>query len=108
MDLSRRQAEILERLDRQGFEIVAFPMYAQYVGVRKGNCAALLAPLLENGFRVFGTPTYMVGENLSARVKHPEGEWFVWKKDRLPVTPERLSELEQFSAELTAALVPTA
>jgi hypothetical protein len=108
MDLSPRQAEILERLDREGFQVVAFPMYAQYVGVRKGNCAALLAPLLKDGFTVFGAPTYMVGENLGAHVKHPDGEWFVWKNDRVPATPERVSELEQFSAELTAALMPAA
>jgi len=81
-------------------------MYAQYVGVRKGNCAALLAPVLKDSFTVFGLPTYMVGENLSARVKHSDGEWFVWKKERLPATPERVSELEQFSSELTAALGP--
>jgi hypothetical protein len=106
MDLSRRQVLILEQLNRQGFQIVAFPMYAQYVGVRKGNCAALLAPLLKGGLTVFGVPTYMVGENLGARVKHSDGEWWVWKKDRLAATPERVSELEQFSAELTAALGP--
>jgi hypothetical protein len=94
MNLSRGQAEILERLDHHGFQIVAFPMYAQYVGVRKGHCAALLAPLLKEGFTIFGAATYMVGDNLGARVTHQDGEWFVWKKDRVPATPERVSELE--------------
>ena len=35
MDLTRQQAEILQRLYGQGFEIAVFPMYASYVGVRK-------------------------------------------------------------------------
>lgn len=108
MDLTRQQAEIVQRLLAQGLEIVAFPMYANYLGVRKGNCAALLAPLLSDGFTVFGAAMYMVGENLGAHVKRPNGEWFVWKKERVEATPQRVAELEQFSAELTAALTPTA
>jgi len=108
MDLTRKQAEILERLHNQGFQIVAFPMYANYLGVRKGNCAALLAPLLSDGFTLFGAPAYLIGDNFTVRVKHEDGEWFVWKKDRLQATPERVAELEQFSGELTSALVPVA
>ena len=108
MDLSRQQAEILQRLIVQEFRIVAFPMYANYIGVRKGNCAALLAPLTSDGFTVFGAAAYMVGENLGVRVKQRDGEYFVWKKDRVLATPERVAELERFSAELAAALVPVA
>jgi hypothetical protein len=108
MDLTRKHAEILERLHAQGFQVVAFPMYANYVGVRKGNCAALLAPISSDGFTVFGAPTYMVGENLGAKVKHEDGEWFVWKKQRVEATPHRVSELKEFSAKLMAALVPVA
>jgi hypothetical protein len=107
MDLTRQQAEILGRLQEQEFQVVAFPMYASYIGVRKGSCAALLAPVGSSGFTVFGAPTYMVGENLGARVKHQDGEWFVWKKERVEATPQRVGELEQFSAELAAALTAT-
>ncbi len=106
MALTQQQAAILERLHQQGFQIVAFPMYANYVGVRKGDCAALLAPVLSDGFTVFGVPTCMIGDNLAARVKHRDGEYFVWKKDRVEATPQRVAELEQFSAELTSALIP--
>lgn len=108
MDLTRRQAEIVQRLLAQEFQIVAFPMYANYIGARKRNCAALLAPVASSGFTVFGAPTYMVGENLSARVKQKDGDWFVWKKERVEATPQRVAELEKFSAELAEALAPTA
>jgi hypothetical protein len=108
MELTREQAEILQRLYGQGFEIVAFPMYASYVGVRKGGCAALLAPVASGGFTVFGPPTYMVGENLSAKVQRHDGDYFVWKNERVPATPERVGELSKFSAELTSALTPRA
>jgi hypothetical protein len=105
--LTHQQAEILQRLQALEFRIVAFPMYANYLGARKGNCAALLAPV-NGGFTIFGAPAYMVGENLGARVKRRDGEWFVWKGERVEATPERVAELERFKSELAAGLVPPA
>ena len=107
MDLTPHQAQILERLQSRGFQIVSFAMFGNYIGARKGNCVALLAPLATDGFKVFGEPTCMVGENLGALVKQKDGAWFVWKKDRVEATPDRITELEQFSAELADALLPT-
>jgi hypothetical protein len=107
MDLTRQQAEILQRLDAQGFAIVAFPMYANYIGVRKGECAALLAPVPSGGFTIFGSPTCMVGDNMGARVRQGDGDFFVWKNEKLEATPQRTSELDKFSAELISNLNPT-
>lgn len=104
MELTRQQAEILQRLQAQGFQIVAFPMYASYIGVRKGECAVLLAQVASGGFSLFGRPTCMVGGNLGAKVTRHDGDFFVWKNERIPATAERSSELAQFSAELTSAL----
>jgi hypothetical protein len=108
MELTRQQIRVVEGLHARNFEIVAFPMYAEYVGVRKGNCAALLAPIESDGFRLFGDPTYLVGGNLAVRLTHPDGHWFVRKQERLEATPERIAELDQFSAELSDALMPVA
>jgi hypothetical protein len=106
MDLSPQQLAILQRLHLAGFEIVAFPMYANYVGTRKGNCAALLAQAAAGGFNIFGAPAYLIGGNFSVRVRRDEREFFVWKKESLEVTPARLAELEAFAAELSQALLP--
>jgi hypothetical protein len=46
----------------------------------------------------------MVAGNLSVRLKRGLAEVFVWKKTELPVTPERLQELESFRRELTDIL----
>jgi hypothetical protein len=108
MELTTQQAEILQRLDAQGFQIIAFPMYASYIGVRKGDCAALLAREPSGGFTIFGTSTYMVGENLGARVKRGDGDYFVWKNEKVEATPRRTWELDKFSAELTSSLRPVA
>jgi hypothetical protein len=106
MDLSPQQLSILQRLHGAGFEIVAFPMYANYIGTRKGNCAALLAPATAGGFDIFGTPAYLIGGNFSVRVQRDGREFFVWKKESLEVTPERRTELDAFAAELSQALLP--
>jgi hypothetical protein len=106
MDLSPQQLAILQRAHIAGFEIVAFPMYANYIGTRKGNCAALLAPTATGGFEIFGTPAYLIGGNFSVRVQRNGREFFVWKKESLEVTPERRAELDAFAAELSQALLP--
>jgi hypothetical protein len=106
MDLTPQQISLLEHLHAHDFQVVAFPMYANYVGVRKGNCAALLAPVATEGFKLHGQPAYLIGGNFSVRVKREGRDWFVWKKEKLEVTAARLTELENFAAQLSQALMP--
>jgi hypothetical protein len=106
MELSPQQIAALESLRSRGFEIVAFPMYESYVGVRKGHCGALLAPDGDRGFTLFGEPSYLVAGLPSARAIQSDGHWFVRKSERVPATPERTAELDAFAAELANALLP--
>jgi hypothetical protein len=108
VEFTSQQISTLERLQRRGFEIVAFPMYASHVGVRKGNCVALLSRLPSGTFKLFGTASFLVAGNLSVRVSQGGRDWFVWKKEKLEVTPARLTELQTFAAALSHALLPTA
>jgi hypothetical protein len=108
MDLTSQQIEILERLPSRGFEIVAFPMYASRVGIRKGNCAALLSAIDSRGFTLFGSASYLIGGNFTVRVTRDGCDWFVWKKERLEATPARMAELEIFTAEVSQAMLPAA
>lgn len=98
------QVAVLGRLRSRGFTFVAFPLYASKIGVRKGNCAALLDPMASNGLRIFGDPCYMIEGNLSVLVTQGEARMFVWKKNRLPATSERLEELQRFAGELEELL----
>ncbi len=106
-EFSPQQIEILQRLIAKEFVLVAFPLYANAVGVRKGSCAALLDPIANGGFRVFGEPCFLLEGNLAVRTKEKGKSWFVWKKQRLEATPERLKELGIFVAELNLLLEPT-
>jgi hypothetical protein len=108
VDITPQQAAVLQRLIGHGFEIVAFPMYEGYVGVRKTHCAALLAPQAGGGFSIYGQPAYLVGGNLGVKMFHPDGHYFVSKKEKVAATPERVKELEAFAAKLADALLPTA
>ncbi len=108
MELTAQQAGILDRLKSRGFEIVAFPLYGEYVGVRKGNCGALLAPEGKDGFKLYGEPSYLLAGGLTARIIQSDGHWFVRKKEKLEATPQRTAELEAFAAELANALLPVA
>jgi hypothetical protein len=98
------QIAILDRLRARGFDLVAFPMYANYIGVRKGNCAVLLAPVESAALRLFGEPSYLVAGNLSVRLKRNGVLHFVWKQHSLEAGPEILAELQQFAAELSDGL----
>ena len=102
-EFNSQQTGILERLVSKEFILVAFPLYANAVGVRKGNCAALLDPIANGGFRVFGEPCMLSEGNLTVRITEKGKTWFVWKKQRLEATAERLMELENFVAELQFA-----
>jgi hypothetical protein len=99
-ELSDQQVRILERLVSQGFVPVAFPLYAKAVGIRKGSCAALLDPVAGDGFRLFGEPCVLLDGNLTVRITEKGKSWFVWKKQRLEATRERIEELDRFVAEL--------
>jgi hypothetical protein len=104
LQLSPRQIQILERVISRGFAIVEFPLYASSVGVRKENCAALLVPVGQEGFRFFSEPSYLVDGKLSVKVQKGSRAWFVWKKTQIEATPERAAELAEFRAELDEAL----
>jgi len=104
LELTPRQIAVLEKLRDAGFGLAAFPLYASYLGLKKGNCAILLAPVAGGGMQPFGEPCYLVGGNLGVRMKRAGREWFVWKKEQVEVTAERLGELQRFTAEVRATL----
>ncbi len=107
-ELTAQQIAILERVVGAGFSVVAFPLYANAVGIRKGSCAALLEPLPGTGFRLFGEPCLLLDGNLTVRVADKGKSWFVWKKLRVEATAERVRELERFVSELKMVLEPRA
>lgn len=107
VELTPQQMKIMERLIEAGFRPIAIPPYESALCVRKGECAAVLAPAADGGLKLLAPPSYLVGGNFGVRVKRGSGEIFVWKKHELAATPERLQALEKFRGELSEILATT-
>jgi hypothetical protein len=103
-ELTPQQMKTLERLFSAGFRPIAIPPYENALCVRRGECAALLAPVANAGLGLLAAPTYIVDGNLSVKLKRGKSEVFVWKKKEIDATPDRLKELENFRSELTSIL----
>jgi hypothetical protein len=104
VELSPQQMKTIERLLQAGFRPITIPPYENVICMKKGDCAAVLAPVPQGGLQLAATPSYLVEGNLSVKVKRGPGEVFVWKKKELGATAERLSELEAFRAQLDEIL----
>jgi len=103
-ELTPQQIRIVERLFTNGFRPIAIPPYEGALCMKKGECAAILAPVPDGGLKLLAPPSYLVEGNLSVKLKRDSGEVFVWKKKEVKATPEKLKELESFRRELTELL----
>ena len=104
VELSPQQMQLIERLFAAGFRPIAIPPYESALCMKRGNCAALLAPVPNAGIKLLAPPSYLVDGNLSVKLKRGSGEVFIWKKTEVQATPEKLKELESFRRELTEIL----
>lgn len=103
-ELTEAQIHRLERIKNAGFELIIFPLFPKHIGVKKGNCGALLGQSAEGKLELFGQPGYVVEGNLSVLVRRGRAHYFVWKQSEIEATEERLAELENFVAELKSFL----
>ena len=104
VELTPQQMRVMEKLFEAGFRPIAIPPYESALCVRRSECAAVLAPVPNDGLKLLAPPSYLVGGNFGVRLKRGAAEVFVWKKTELPATAERLRELETFRRELMEIL----
>jgi hypothetical protein len=104
VELTPQQMQTMERLFEAGFRPIAIPPYEGALCMKKGDCAVVLAAVPNGRLKMLAPPSYLVGGNLSVKVKRGSGEVFVWKKREVEATPEKLSELESFRRELSGIL----
>jgi hypothetical protein len=105
-ELTPPQLSILERLTARGFSIVAFPLYASAIGVRRDLFALLLVPVEDRTLRILGDPCYLIDGNLSVRVTRKGRRVFAWKSREVEATPELVAELGRFATEVSELLLP--
>jgi hypothetical protein len=104
LELSPLQMKVLEELVSAGFRPVAIPPYESALCIRRGDCAAVLSPIADGAFRLLAPPSYIIDGNFSVKLRRGSREVFVWKRNELDATPERLNELAAFRQELNERL----
>ena len=68
VELSPRQMQVMERLFEAGFRAVAIPPYENALCIKKGECAAVLAPIRDGGLKLLAPPSYLVDGNFSVKL----------------------------------------
>ena len=104
IEFSPQQIKIIERLFAAGFRHVVIPPYENALCMRKGECVAVMTPVMNGGLKLLAPSAYVVDGNFSVHLKRASGDVFVWKKTELSATPERVRELESFRRELDEIL----
>jgi len=98
-------AEILARLYADGFDLETFDRFPQAMGVSRDGCIALLVPA-HDGLQVLGAPGWKLGESIGVLTTVGGKRVFQAKTEIVEATPERLAELERFTAALKSYLRP--
>ena len=104
VELTPQQMQTMEQLFGAGFRPVVIPPYENALCLKRGDCVAVLAPVPNGGLKVLAPPSYLVAGNLSVKLRRGSGQVFVWKKNELEATPDRLEELARFRRDLTQIL----
>jgi len=79
-------------------------MYASAVGIRRGECAALLVAAPGGGLILQGEPCHLIHGNLAVGVMRNGKKLYVWKKQSAEATPEREAALREFKQDLEREL----
>src|SRR6266704_2024612 len=95
--------EQLQKLYMAGFELETFERFPKAIGVVRDNCIAFLVPGPE-GLQILGNIGWRMGESLGPLVERNGRKVFVHKQEMIEATPERISILERFKADLKAIL----
>jgi hypothetical protein len=96
-------AEQLQQLYVAGFDLQTFDRFPNAVGVMRDGCIAFLVPGV-NGMQILGNVGWRMGESLGPLVEKNGRKIFLHKGEELEATPERITTLEQFKADLRAIL----
>ncbi|HLK02922.1 MAG TPA: hypothetical protein VKT53_00675 [Candidatus Acidoferrum sp.] len=104
MELTERQMQVMKRLFEAGFRPIAIPPYESALCLRRGECAAVLAPVENGGLKILAPASFLVDGKFGVRTKRGAREVFVFKQNEVDATPERLEELGEFRRTLDELL----
>ena len=103
-ELTQKQMEVMKRLFEAGFRPIAIPPYESALCLRRGECAAVLAPVEGGGFKILAPASFLVDGKFGVRLNRGGKDMFVFKQQELEATPERLHDLAEFQKSLDEIL----
>jgi hypothetical protein len=103
-EFTPQQMKVLERLVAAGLRPIAIPPYESALCMHRGQCAVVLTQVETGGLKILAPPSILIDGHFGVRLRLPAGDVFVWKQTKLPATPERLHELDNFRKELNEIL----
>jgi hypothetical protein len=98
-------AEILQQLYAAGFDLHTFERFPNTVGVSRGPVMTMLQPSPQ-GFVVLGAPGWKMGEAIGVLTTKDGRKIFQNKSEIVDATPEKVSAVQEFKAELERLLAP--
>lgn len=98
-------AEQLQKIYLAGFEFQIFDRFPKCVGVVRDSCIALLVPSVD-GLQMLGTAGWRLGEAIGVLTQKEGRPVFQAKQEIVDATPDRLSTLRRFEADLQTILKP--
>ncbi len=98
-------AHILQRLHEAGFDFQTFDRFPRAVGVSRNDCIVLLEAN-PDGFRILGMPGWKMGEAIGVLTTSNGRQVFQAKSELVDATPERLTALSEFRADLERLMAP--
>jgi hypothetical protein len=96
-------SELLQRMYAAGFALETFDRFPKAIGVSRGDCVALLVAA-PDGLQILGSPGWKIGANIGVLTQLHGQPVFQFKNETVEATPERVTRLNAFKAELREIL----
>ncbi len=101
LELTPAQISLLEKFLHEGFRFTRLPLYENAIAIISGNCVALLGADSNSALGLLAPPSYMIEGNPAVRLSRAGKDLFVWKKEEVEATSDRLQELSAFATTIT-------
>ena len=100
----RTYEEAVAWLRDHGFDLIEAPGTQGRVFLKKYNVSAAIQKDGDDGVKIFASPGYLVGSEISKLINRGYQQFLKTAKNEIPATADHLKALHQFSEELKEGL----
>src|SRR6202047_5090332 len=100
----RTYEDAVSWLREHGFDLIEAPGTQGRVFLRKYNCSAAIQKTDDGGVKIFASPGYLIGSEISKLVNRGYQQFLKTSKTEVPASADHLKALHSFAEELKVAL----